>query len=102
MSCAEHQAQSVEGAVLWGGGSQNSTIAVKTKLRKEIAKLNYYTEQADELIEIGDAIEMESATNRVKVIHNEIIELTGKVEEMRPEQGESSRSVRQWKKRCER
>ena len=26
---------------------------------KEIAKLNYYTEQADELIEIGDAIEME-------------------------------------------
>ena len=62
---------------------------------KEIAKLNYYTEQADELIEIGDAIEMEIATNRVKVIHNKIIELTGKVEEMKLEQGESSRSVRQ-------
>eukprot|EP00795_Rhopilema_esculentum_P008405 gene8405-biopygen9466 len=67
-------------------------------IEKEIAKLNYYTEQTDELIEIGDTVEMEIATNRVKVIHNKIIDLTGRIEEMKIEQGESSRSVRQWKK----
>ena len=65
---------------------------------KEINKLQYYTEQADELIEIGDTIEMEIATKRVEVIHNKIINLTGQIEEMKLEQGESSRSVRQWKK----
>eukprot|EP00795_Rhopilema_esculentum_P015931 gene15931-biopygen5314 len=67
-------------------------------IEKEIAKLNYYTEQTDELIEIGDTVEMEIATNRVKVIHNKIIDLTGRIEEMKLEQGESSRSVRQLKK----
>jgi len=65
---------------------------------KEINMLQYYTEQADELIGIGDTIEMEIATKRVEVIHNKIIHLTGQIEEMKLEQGESSRSVRQWKK----
>ena len=80
------------------GDGENLGLGPEIDIGKEIAKLNYYTEQSDELIEIGDAIEMEIATNSVKVIHNKIIELTGKVEEMKLEQGESSRSVRQWKK----
>eukprot|EP00795_Rhopilema_esculentum_P006372 gene6372-biopygen7981 len=78
------------------GDGQN--LGPEIDIEKEIAKLNYYTEQTDELIEIGDTVEMEIATNRVKVIHNKIIDLTGRIEEMKLEQGESSRSVRQWKK----
>ena len=65
---------------------------------KEIAKLEYYVEQADELTETGDTIEMEIATKRVEVIHNKILYLTGQVKEIKLEQGESSRLVRQWKK----
>ena len=41
---------------------------------------------------------MEIATKRVEVIHNKIIYLTGQVKEIKLEQGESSRLVRQWKK----
>ena len=53
-----------------------------TEIEKEIAKLQYYTEQADELVEIGETLEIEIATKRVEVIQNKITQSTGQVEEM--------------------
>ena len=41
---------------------------------------------------------MKVITSRVEVIQNRISDLIGKIEEMRIEQGLTSRSVRQWKK----
>ena len=48
-------------------------VGPEMEIEKEIAKLNYYTEQVDELIETGDTIEMEIATKKVKAIHTTII-----------------------------
>ena len=63
----------------------------------EIAELDYYTEHVDELIEIEDCKEMKVITSRVEVIQNRISDLISKIEEMKIEQGLTSRSVRQWK-----
>ena len=72
---------------------------LESDIQKEIAKLDYYTEQVDELIEIEDYKEMNVITSRVEVIQNRISDLTGKIEEMKIEQGLTPRSVRQWKKK---
>ena len=71
---------------------------LESDIQKEIAKLDYYTEQVDELIEIEDYKEMKVITSRVEVIQNRISDLIGKIEEMKIEQGLTSRSVKQWKK----
>ena len=71
---------------------------LESDIQKEIAKLDYYTEQVDELFETEDYKEMEVITSRVEVIQNRISDLIGKIEEMKIEQGLTSRSVRQWKK----
>ena len=71
---------------------------LESDIQKEIAKLDYYTEQVDELIETEDYKEMKVITSRVEVIQNRISDLIGKIEEMKIEQGLTSRSVRQWKK----
>ena len=71
---------------------------LESDIQKEIAKLDYYTEHVDELIETGDYKEMKVITSRVEVIQNRISDLIGKIEEMKIEQGLKSRSVRQWKK----
>ena len=52
----------------------------------------------DELIEIEDCKEIKVITSRVEVIQNRISDLISKIEEMKIEQGLTSRSVRQWKK----
>ena len=68
---------------------------LESDIQKEIAKLDYYTEQVDELIETEDYKEMKVITSRVEVIQNRISDLIGKIEEMKIEQGLTSRSVRQ-------
>ena len=71
---------------------------LESDIQKEIAKLDYYTEQVDELIECEDYKEMKVISSRVDVIQNRISDLIGKIEEIKIEQGLTSWSVRQWKK----
>ena len=71
---------------------------LESDIQKKIAKLDYYTEQVDELIETEDYKEMKVITSRVEGIQNRISDLIGKIEEMKIEQGLTSRSVRQGKK----
>ena len=71
---------------------------LESDIQKDIAKLDYYTEQVDELIEIEDYKEMKVITSRVEVVQNRISDLIGKIEDIKIEQELTSRSVRQWKK----
>ena len=70
---------------------------LESDMQKKTAKLHYYTEQVDELIEIEDYKEMKVITSILEVILNRISDLIGKIEKMKIEQGLTSRSVRQWK-----
>ena len=72
---------------------------LESDIQKEIAKLDYYTGQVDELIETEDYKEMKVITSRVEVIQNRISDLIGKIKEMKIEQGLTLRSVRQWKRK---
>ena len=60
---------------------------LESDIQKEIAKLNYYTKQVDELTETEDYKEMKVITSREEVIQNRISDLIGKIEEMKIEQG---------------
>ena len=67
-------------------------------INKEIGKLKYYMEQADDLIKASDFDEMQSAVVQATKISERIAELIIKSEEEKIDAGESSRNVRQWKK----
>ena len=71
---------------------------LESDIQKEIEKLDYHTEQLDELIEIEDYNEMKVITSRVEVVQNRISDLIGKIEEIKIEQGLTSRPIKQWKK----
>ena len=60
--------------------------------------MNHYTEQVDELIESGDLKEMELVACWVEVIVDKLLEVVGKVEEEKIEQGFASRDVRQFER----
>ena len=65
---------------------------------KEVAKLKYYMELADELIENNDCLEMEIAVKQRTQIIDKIMGLTSQLEGMKLDFGVSARDVRQWKK----
>ena len=60
---------------------------LESDTQKEIAKLDYYTEQVDELIETEDYKEIKVITSRAGVIQNRISDLIGKIEEMKNRAG---------------
>lgn len=67
-------------------------------IEKEIGKLRYYLEPADELIEQHDFEEMQAAMMQSDKILARIGDVIMKLEEQKIDQGETARNVRQWKK----
>ena len=65
---------------------------------KEITKLQYYLEPADELIENNDITEMETAVKQASKINDKIMDLISQLEDMKLDSGITPRTVRQWKK----
>ena len=65
---------------------------------KEVAKLKYYMEPADEFIENNDYTEMEIAVKQGTQIIDNITDLISQLEGMKLDFGVSARDVRQWKK----
>ena len=66
---------------------------------KEIAKLKYFLEETDQIITEKNYGEMEAVNiNRAAKILDKISELILQAEELKIDNGKTSRSVRQWKK----
>ena len=65
---------------------------------KEVTKLKYYMEPADELIENNDYLEMEIAVKQGTQIISKITDLISQLEGLKLDFGASARDVRQWKK----
>ena len=65
---------------------------------KEVTKLKYYMEPADELIENNDCLEMEIAVKQGTQIISKITDLISQLEGLKLDFGASARDVRQWKK----
>ena len=69
-----------------------------TEINKEIYKLKYYLEQADDLIE-EDYKEIEMVSKRSQAILDKIYYLVSSMREIKVDRGEyTSRAIRQWKK----
>ena len=71
---------------------------LEKNIDKEVAKLKYYMESADELIENNDYIEMEIAVKQGTQIIDKITDLISQLEGMKLDFGVSGRDVRQWRK----
>ncbi|XP_028410907.1 uncharacterized protein LOC114533565 [Dendronephthya gigantea] len=67
-------------------------------IEKEIAKLKYFLEETNEIIEAKDYDEMEAIYNRAGKIIVKISELISQAEELKIDNGKTTRTVRQWKK----
>ena len=64
----------------------------------EIAKLKFYADQSDDLVEDNDKQEIELVVDRMNKIHKIILTLISQIQERKIENGEKDRDVRQWKK----
>lgn len=71
---------------------------MESEIEKEINKLKYFLEEADDLIQLKDYTEREIVTRRTEKIVNKLTDLISHTEELKIHRGASSRSVRQWKK----
>ena len=71
---------------------------LEDEINKEISKLKYFLEEADELIERKDYDEMEILDKRTGKIINKLTDIIAQTEEMKLDHGTTPRAVRQWKK----
>ena len=72
---------------------------LKLEIDKEIEKLKYYLEQADDIIKEGDFGEIEVINKRTADILDKINNLVANVQELKVDRGaETPRAIRQWKK----
>ena len=69
------------------------TERMEVEIKKEIAKLEYYLEGTDELIE-----EIQVAVKQTTKITSKLSDLISQLEELKIDNGETPRTVRQWKK----
>lgn len=69
-----------------------------SEVDKEIAKLEYYLEPADELIETNDFEEMRVVIKQSSKIISKLSDLVSQLEGFKIDSGMSTRTVRQWKK----
>ena len=67
-------------------------------INKEISKLNYFLEEADELIRNKDYDEMGNLHKRADKIIDKLAEIIAQAEELKLDSGVTPRAVRQWKK----
>ena len=68
------------------------------EINKEISKLKYFLEEADELIENRDYAEMDILDKRAGKIINKLTDIIAQTEELKLDNGTTPRAVRQWKK----
>ena len=64
----------------------------------EIAKLKFYADQSDDLVEDNDKQEIELVADRMNKIHKIILTLISQIQERKIENGEKDRDLRWWKK----
>ena len=77
---------------------EESEDKLQSEIKKEVEKLKYYVDNADEIIEEGDYNEIKIINNRTAVILDKINTLVANVQELKIDRGETARNVRQWKK----
>ena len=81
-----------------GEGLSEAMERFERNVEREVTKLKYYLEPADELIEQNDYVEMEIAVKQGTQIIDKITDLISQLEGMKLDSGVSPRDVRQWKK----
>ena len=74
------------------------TGRMEKEIDKEIAKLEYYLNPIDELIEGNDLEDIQVTIKQVTKVANKLSDLVSKLEEIKIDNGISAREVRQWKK----
>ena len=77
---------------------EESEEKLQSEIKKEVKKLKYYVDNADEIIEEGDYNEIKIINSRAAVILDKINILLANVQELKIDRGETARNVRQWKK----
>ena len=65
------------------------------EIEKEVKKLKYFLEETDDFIQLKDYVEMEIANKRADRIIDKLADLISQAEELKIDNGASSRSVRQ-------
>ena len=80
------------------GEISGDTDRTEISIQKEISKLEYYLESADELIRANDVEEIKTTVRQASKITSKLSELIAQLEEIKIENGISPRTVRQWKK----
>lgn len=85
-----------EGTAAQGHGEDKQRL--ESEIEKEINKLKYFLEEADDLIQLKDNTEVKIVTRRAEKIVDKLSDLVSHTEELKIDDGASSRSVRQWKK----
>ena len=78
--------------------NNTETGRMEKEIDKEIAKLEYYLEPTDELIESNDLEEIQVTIKQATKVRNKLSDLVSKLEEIKIDHGASAREVRQWKK----
>ena len=78
-------------------GPREDEQRLESGIEKEINKLKYFLEEADDLIQLKDHTEMEIVTRRAEKIVDKLLDLISHTEELKIDGG-ASQSVRQWKK----
>ena len=68
------------------------------EINREISKLKYFLEEADELIENRDYAEMDILDKRAGKIINKLTDIIAQTEELKLDNSMTPRAVRQWKK----
>lgn len=71
---------------------------LEEEIDKEISKLKYFLEEADELIESKDYVEIDILRKRADKIINKLSDIIAQTEELKLDHGITPRTVRQWKK----
>lgn len=77
---------------------EESEEKLQSEIKKEVEKLKYYVDNADEIIEEGDYNEIKIINSRTAVILDKINTLVANVQVLNIDRGETARNVRQWKK----
>ena len=78
--------------------SDDEEKLLEGEIKKEVKKLKYFLEETDDLIQLKDYVEMESANKGADRIIDKLADLISQAEELKIDNDASSRSVRQWKK----
>ena len=68
---------------------------LRSEIKKEVEKLKYYVDNADEIFKEGDCNKIKIINSRAAVILDKINTLVANVQELKIDRGETSRSVRQ-------